>query len=243
MYAPVFDPRTKKSNRYTPSILSVGKGWVEYPSDGEYEGGILCHECDNKKIGNELEDYGAKAIYAPLGQNEESPEWCNFTNGSFCYTHGRRLDYKRFKLMLLSILWRASISKRPFFSQISLGPYEEHIRQMIINQDPGGAFDYPVLIATWLNDASQCHSELYQPTINRKEGGIRYIFPIAGTVYIFHIHAYSLRKELDDFVLLPSNEVKVLHLPKGKASGWLADYCRNANVQIYSATNPRKRDL
>lgn len=54
------------------------------------------------------------------------------------------IDYTKFKLFHLSILFRASVSSLPTFTQVSLGPHEEKIRAMLINHDPGMSSDYPI---------------------------------------------------------------------------------------------------
>jgi hypothetical protein len=54
------------------------------------------------------------------------------------------IDYAKFKLFHLSILFRASISSLPTFAQVSLGPHEEKIRAMLIKHDPGMNSDYQI---------------------------------------------------------------------------------------------------
>lgn len=105
--------------------------------NGEYEGSILCENCDSVVIGK-LETYASRFIE---GQ---------FPSGilpGFEHKNGRDLvviendpyyNYSTFKLFLLSLMWRASISSRPFFSQIKLPQeFEEDLRQRILNQQPG----------------------------------------------------------------------------------------------------------
>lgn len=50
----------------------------------------------------------------------------------------RNIDYKKFKLFQLSILWRASVSSDKFFSEINLScrPHEEKICKMILSEKP-----------------------------------------------------------------------------------------------------------
>ncbi len=49
-----------------------------------------------------------------------------------------------FKLLFLSILWRASVSNSPTYSAVNLGPHEERLRNMILTQNSGADCDYPV---------------------------------------------------------------------------------------------------
>lgn len=56
------------------------------------------------------------------------------------------IDYRSFKLFLLSILWRAGVSGRPEYREIRLGKYAERLRQMLLDQSAGALTDIPVLI-------------------------------------------------------------------------------------------------
>lgn len=52
------------------------------------------------------------------------------------------IDYAQFKLFLLSIVWRASVSGSS--PEMGLGPHEERMRSMLINAEPGPGGLYPI---------------------------------------------------------------------------------------------------
>lgn len=54
------------------------------------------------------------------------------------------VDYKSFKLFHLCVLFRASVSTLPTFSAASLGPHEDKIRRLLLDNDPGHDWQYPV---------------------------------------------------------------------------------------------------
>jgi hypothetical protein len=54
------------------------------------------------------------------------------------------IDYSKFKLFLLSILWRASISRIDVFDQINIGYHEDIIRQKLLSQNAGDEREYPI---------------------------------------------------------------------------------------------------
>jgi hypothetical protein len=58
--------------------------------------------------------------------------------------HWVKMDYSSFKLFHLSVLFRASVSSLPTYAEISLGPHEETLRQLLLNRDPGAHTQYPV---------------------------------------------------------------------------------------------------
>jgi hypothetical protein len=58
--------------------------------------------------------------------------------------HWVKLDHGSFKLFHLSVLFRAGVSTLPTFSEVSLGPHQERLRQMLLNRDPGEHWQYPI---------------------------------------------------------------------------------------------------
>jgi len=223
MYTDLYDEQ-HKLNRFAPADYIDGNRRIEKPSSGEYESDILCKECDGNIIGG-YETYGRIALYAKENEatNGPIPEH-GVTETGVPVTRITNLDYKKFKLFLLSILWRASISKRSFFKEISLGPYEEQIRKMIIEGNPGSERDFPIIMISWLRDDSFTHDFVGQPGINKATQGIRYTFPIAGITYIYHVSPNSLLPQLFPFTLFPSNIGSILYVPKGKGSELFQSY-------------------
>jgi len=215
MYSGLFDEH-HKINKFAPAQYVKGNRRVMRPSSGEYDSGILCQECDNKKLG-QFETYARQALFGGKLPENESPDCQNVqTPEGVKFTRCRNLSYKKFKLFLLSILWRASVSKREFFNEVSLGPYEEVIRQMLLNEDPKGEEDFPIVMFTWLNDQSMPRDIVGQPGKNRATKGIRYVFIIGGVTYVFHVSPGSLPPMLRPYVLLTTNEATLFHIPEGK---------------------------
>jgi len=111
---------------------------------------LLCRECE-KHINKQCENYVAgiwPGIWTRLAaQSENSPQQIEFN-----------VDYKKFKLFQLSLLWRTSISSLPDFADIKIGKpeidhgdftytrHEERIRKMLLNGNPGEEYDYGCII-------------------------------------------------------------------------------------------------
>jgi hypothetical protein len=55
------------------------------------------------------------------------------------------LDYTRFKLFALSVAWRASVSGLDDYDDVTLGPHEDRIRQMLLRGEPGCETEYSVV--------------------------------------------------------------------------------------------------
>jgi len=138
-----------KIKKNTFKEYSSGKTIKKFQT-GEYDRDILCAKCENEVLCQRYEDYAAK-VYQLIDSKLKSFKGIkielitnkNGVNGK--YING--IDYTKFKLFLLSILWRASISKRDFFDQVKLGnKHEEIIRKMIFDENPKQPEDYPCFI-------------------------------------------------------------------------------------------------
>jgi hypothetical protein len=173
---------------------------------GEYESDILCQDCDNKVIGG-LESYANQILYG--GNVSVRMQNYQQTDG-LEYTKVEGVDYKKFKLFLLSILWRASISARPFFGQVYLGPYEEKLRQMIINSDPGPAMYLPCIISSYRKQKlpTQIISE---PRKFRFDGKTAYAFLISGVLYVFKIIENETTPWVLESIINENSNLIVLH--------------------------------
>lgn len=187
---------------------------------GEYESNILCQPCDNEIIGN-YETYGSRALYGGELPIAESPIFGQVvTPAGQRITVCKNIDYRKFKLFLLSILWRASISSRDFFGDVHLGCHEEKIRRMLIRDDARESNRYPILLATYLGDKETPADVIGQPHRFRRNWSIGYNFLIGGTYYIFFISRYGIPAYALDASISPSNEMKIIHL-SGDDSGRL----------------------
>lgn len=56
------------------------------------------------------------------------------------------IDYTQFKLFLLSILWRASVTSQEFFKLVSLGYHENIIKNMLLEERPGRPEEYGCIL-------------------------------------------------------------------------------------------------
>lgn len=201
MYKELFD---EKHSLISFKTLTPQSGRSVF--NGEYEGDILCRDCDNKIIGK-LESYASQILYGgPLGvkmQNFIKPDGLEFTE-----TTG--LDYPKFKLFLLSVLWRASISNRPFFRLVSLGPYEEKIRQMILNGDAGLPGDFPCILISY-RKRNFPKKMIMEPKKIKIDNKIGYHFLIGGISYMFKIVEGEQTKWVLQVAINEKGGLKVLH--------------------------------
>ncbi len=193
---------------------------------GEFEAGILCRDCEAKL--SKFETYGRLILYGgklPKGVNIRFENQKNQHGVEFTFATG--IDYKKFKLFLLSILWRASISKRPFFGLVSLGKYEEVVRKMLVEEDPGPSDLFPCIINSYTKHASLPKELISEPKKIRMESGvIGYNFLISGMLYIFVISPLtsSMRPWVIEAAISESGELRVIHIPEEHGKRILSRY-------------------
>jgi hypothetical protein len=101
--------------KLTPERVSEAK-----PQLGEYDPDILCADCD-RKLGLD-DEYGLEVC------RRYDAEHILVGDKVF---EMKNVDCERFSKFVLSVLWRASISKRKSFAAVDLGPYEDVARDVL----------------------------------------------------------------------------------------------------------------
>ena len=120
------------------NVLNSGEEKIGTAQDG-WKQFLLCHECEqflNREYEKPFETYwyDTPAIASDLSEGD--------------IIRLSNIDYTRFKLFFLSVLWRMSISTLEELKNISLGPYAERFRKMILekNAGPDTAFAFTGLV-------------------------------------------------------------------------------------------------
>lgn len=196
-------------------LISGQSALFKYNS--EYEGGILCKECDEGIIGK-LDDYAAKFIYNQFGAKIKTRPL--LMGGRECFViEGAPYDYAKFKLFLLSLLWRGSISSRLFFARLKLdSEIEEDLGKMIRDSNPGNSEKYacfihlPPLIVD--SNGNRGLDTFYMPTTSplhvKKDEWEFCEFTIIGTKY------YYLISKPKNATIIPALEIDKLTLAFSK---------------------------
>ena len=97
------------------------------------------------------------------------------------------IDYLQFKLLQLSILWRASICTLPFFAEVQLGPHQERIRKLLLSGNPG-AFDlYPCLMWGLQLEFGKPLALMIPPKKHRTDGKTHFVFVFGSFLWNFHV--------------------------------------------------------
>jgi len=179
------------------------KKGIQY--SGEYEGGILCKNCDGIII-KEYEDYAINFLF---GKNLKT---------EFIYTRGKgdltvsNVDSGMLKLFFLSIFWRSSISSRSFFKHVKLPKeVEEKLRLMILNGSPGKKNDFPFIPVYDFGKDPKLKQYMGQPVGLHHDTSYLFVFP-AMFVQIF-LHKKMLPRNLRRYGIRRKGKIKFLLAP------------------------------
>ncbi|MCH7949520.1 MAG: hypothetical protein IH875_03470 [Candidatus Dadabacteria bacterium] len=206
-----------KIKKNTNKEYSSGKTIKKFQK-GEYDRDILCAKCENEVLCQRYEDYAAK-VYQFINNKLESYRGIKIEPITNEYADGNNIngiDYTKFKLFLLSILWRASISKRVFFGEVKLGnKHEEIIRKMIFDENQKQPEDYPCFICDIGKDQPILKGWIFRPRNIKERGNVRYQFTISGIVYVFTISKFGRRNMALEGVINQNNSMIIWKAPAG----------------------------
>lgn len=111
--------------------------------DGWKDGAILCKKCDGDVIG--AYDMYAKKFF---DQDFKSKIQRGIASSGKkrAYIKIQDFNYKKLKLFLLSVLWRASTSTH---CSVDLGKYENLIKNMLLNDNVTDENIFQIILLTW----------------------------------------------------------------------------------------------
>lgn len=178
-----------KNSRAEPLYLISTKPneYIKKSPIGPYDPNILCAKCDSDL--NLFDNYAVSLI------RQISPqEHGIFNKAGRCIAYiVPTYDYHKFKLFLLAMLWRASVSKHEHFRRINLGIKESVIREILLNRAPGPPDQYATFMSFFM-DVNPAFTMLdpAPSKINDRN------------YYTFYLHSFSTHINMDD---KPDNEL------------------------------------
>jgi len=130
---------------------------------GIYDKEIVCDECE--KTFQKWDDYGYEFFYKILTTSGKTIQ----KNGENIGLLFNKVKYNELKLFLMSVLWRASVCGDDFFDQISLGLFENILKENIISAHAGTSQEFAVLIFKF---EMSNYDILHPPFKARLDGGV-----------------------------------------------------------------------
>ncbi|MFM0100312.1 hypothetical protein PQQ87_32295 [Paraburkholderia nemoris] len=173
LYKPLYD---EKRRFEVLSIIPEGHNELKQKGMREY---LLCDDCEQKI--SVWEGYARSAFVSPEKPLEVSRE------GTLLSIRG--LDYAKLKLFELSILWRAGVSRLPFFEKLRLGSaHEERLRLLLLACDPGDPDRYGALMfGLKVGELPETLQVIAEPRPIRNHGIRAYSLTFGGFLWVFHV--------------------------------------------------------
>lgn len=179
-YKPLYDSEHKYMQIYddgkSKSIKKKYKGIYEH---------LLCDNCDRIIIGG-YEDHASKVLF---GDGRFGTKKI-VTKSGFLLDN---VDYRKFKLFQISLLWRTAATKRPEIPKINLGSHFDKMRKMLLNGNPGNPLDYGCAIFFVPNMPKELVGLSTTPKRMRKriEGNIAYNAIFNGFLWIWLVSSQT----------------------------------------------------
>ena len=96
------------------------------------------------------------------------------------------VDYRKFRLFELSLLWRMGVSADAFFADVCLGPFEEDLRVKLLKDDIGQPLQFPCAITKVLLQGKPMNI-LLAPDRVKLYGQTCYRMVIAGFLFMLFV--------------------------------------------------------
>lgn len=195
-YKPLYDVRHQYLEMNTFDIPSDNKTHQKGLRER-----LLCADCDNRRLGK-LEDYIARVLF---GKSRIS---CRKTKNGIIIEN---LSYESIRLFQLSMLWRASISSLPEFSDVALGPHEETIRTMLLKDDPGVPDQFPCILCVPGELSTKLKNKaIKMPQTQRLKGHRSYDFYCGGMAWVFVVSSHSRGRLGRDLMINRDGDLPIL---------------------------------
>jgi hypothetical protein len=138
----------------------------DYTQAGIYDCGILCVECERRFSRYDTHGFAVftnvflhKTLYLD-------------TYGIPCALLLPNVNFLLLKLFVLSVLWRASVSRLDFFNNVDLGPHEEIIKSLISNDTVEGGDHYEFVC---FHHIGQPYPGVILPPWKRRISAVNYV--------------------------------------------------------------------
>jgi hypothetical protein len=160
---------------------------------------LLCKKCESQLSLHEK--YVKESIYSQKGAAVER-------SGNLMRLSG--LNYKHVRLCFLSMLWRMSVSAHEMFKYVDLGPHEERLRQMILDEEVDDPDLYGFSCIVPIFKGVPFYGLVVTPDVTRVDDVRAYRAVIGGPMLMFHVASHK-----------PSAETRELFIKSDGTWLWL----------------------
>jgi hypothetical protein len=187
------------------SILVEGKkeSYIKRRPKGVYDKNILCMSCEKRF--QKCDEYAQLLLL----KSHPKRKYCLDQNGGYFFYES--YDYKLLKRFVISLLWRASISKDSLFSQINLGPFENRAKELLWSDNVGSFDEFAFFFAFTTNLTKR---SIIQPIQSRFENINVYRFYLGEVILYIKVDKRNfdpkllLARDNKPLYFITSNEIQ-----------------------------------
>jgi len=195
-----------KSLKYVNLEPLIGTGAPIRNQQGGFKMHLLCDECEGRL--NKWETYIRPLFFGDASPFIHPPTTPAFIAGS--------IDYKMFKLLTMSVLWRMAISGHPYYANVRIGERKrEQLRKLLLNETPGNPLFYGCAFSVLVNanDGTTLRGMLSPPIrlaspVNGNPS-VSYGFIIAGVHWHMFIGEAVCNRTMQNFFIKPNGDLRV----------------------------------
>jgi hypothetical protein len=173
---------------------------------GYWDKNILCKECENLHLG-ELDRYASSVIFGGVGVKNVGMHPVQ-EPGKLRVLKVSNLDFK-FKIFILSVLWRAHISKHSFFKNIDLGDEAEKLRKVIRPGSELSTQNYSVNIFGIIGKEGGPVKFILEPFYRPSPTGNLAVFYINGFLYLINIGVNQFYQRYEKYALASTGSLTI----------------------------------
>ena len=193
-YKPLYDPSPKRFY----AVSSDSEVSTLRRQSGEWER-LLCTDCEGKF--SRWERYVA-LLFGQAAPMLEPGEGRQVMRG---------IDYTQFRLFQLSVLWRASISTRPFFADVDLSPeHNEKLREMLLSENPGAPQEYGCWLLLCVPLREVLPEMMFSPDVFDRGGHTIGRFLFGGLMWNYHVTPPPAVLSKESVFITPSGALPIM---------------------------------
>ena len=164
---------------------------------------LLCKKCEGTF--SAWEDHARRVLYG--GECIEITT--NDPKGIEC-----TVDYAKFKLFQLSILWRVGISSRAGFSSVELGSHEGVLRKMLLDETPGNTEAYGCVILYSTKHTDITSNTIHCMGMSNVDGVDCIRLLLGGFFWLFFLSEIALDPRQKELFLQDTGHLRILKTDK-----------------------------
>lgn len=125
------------------------------------------------------------------------------------------VEYAPFKLFTMMQLWRAGVAGGEYWDKVRLGPQEEKLRTMLLNEDAGTSNQYPCVITKVPSSLGPLSRAVVPFTVAKYGGHHLYEFTARGHSWLYVASDRFKGFEEPDLILSEEGNLPIHSAPTG----------------------------